>query len=288
MFLINIIAFILITLFIAIRFDTLMVKAVPVTMSIMVLVLYVLAFFRGLWLVDAIGVATLLLACIYIVRNREGRAAVLSAAKEKILSPTFIIFVLFSILMTAAVWDKLATWWDDINYWATDAKAIYYLSGFAGKYANVAPEFGDYPPGLSLVKWWFLHMDGRGFNEGLMFAGYYFLLFTFLAPLLGLLEKKKLPVTILGSVLLIFLPCTVEAFWCDGACADLIMGIIYGQVLISIAGINMPEVLGIRELTAEEKKWQYVKTTLFLSTMMLCKTTSFIWIIMSFGYSCGK
>ena len=71
------------------------------------------------------------------------------------------------VLLTGAVLltgNKIATWWDDLNFWATDVKALYALDGFAAKYTNAASEFGDYPPGIQLLKWWFVHFKaGRLF-----------------------------------------------------------------------------------------------------------------------------
>ena len=45
----------------------------------------------------------------------------------------------------------MVSWWDDYNFWATDVKSIFYRNGFADKYANAAPEFGDYPPGTQMM-----------------------------------------------------------------------------------------------------------------------------------------
>ena len=51
---------------------------------------------------------------------------------------------------------------------------MYALDGFAAKYTNSASDFGDYPQGIQLRKWWFVHLKPARFSAGLMFAGYYF------------------------------------------------------------------------------------------------------------------
>ena len=84
-----------------------------------------------------------------------------------------------TVVMTVCVSSKVVSWWDDYNFWATDVKSLFYLDGFAGKYANAAPEFGDYPPGTQMIKWWFMHFSPGRFREGLMFAGYYFMNLSF-------------------------------------------------------------------------------------------------------------
>ena len=76
-----------------------------------------------------------------------------------------------------------------MNFWATDVKGLWFLDGFAGKYGNVAPEFGDYPPAIQLFKWFFLHMSGGEYREGLGFAGYVCLNFILLLPLISKVDR---------------------------------------------------------------------------------------------------
>ena len=92
-------------------------------------------------------------------------------------------------------------------------KSIFYLDGFADRYENVAPEFGDYPPGTQMLKWWFLHLSPSEFREGLMFAGYYVCNLAFLVPLLERIRKKNVITMTIGAVLLWLFPSMVEAFW---------------------------------------------------------------------------
>jgi len=294
MFLINIVALLLTVLFIAVYFDIKMVKAMPMGVASMLLLLYILASFKGLKLIDLVGICIISAFVIYIFRMQKNkRNDYLKNLAKKMLEPSFLVYIVVTFIMIFAVRNKLTTWWDDYNFWSTDAKAVYYLSGFAGKYRNAASEFGDYPPMLTLIKWWFLHMKTSGFDEGLMFGGYYFFLWTFLSPLLELIENKSKILLIPGAILLILLPCTVEAFWCDGACADLCMGIIYGRLLICITEMNLPKLLG-KNHTAEsgdlgkasKLNLVYIQIFLFLSVMMLCKTTSFIWASFLFIYWC--
>lgn len=119
---------------------------------------------------------------------------------------------------------------------------MYALDGFAAKYTNAASEFGDYPPGIQLLKWWFVHLKPDGFSEGLMFAGYYFGVFVFLTPLLSRLDEalqtdrrtvKQLFWTVVLVVCLAAFPSMTETFYLGGMCADLVMAVIYGVILMS-------------------------------------------------------
>ena len=141
----------------------------PMTISGLILLLYGLAFLGKLSLVDWISTGILVGIVVYVSKNwkQNGKENVNELIAE-LLSWKSILLLLSMILITFLVKDKATFWWDDINYWAVDAKALYYNDGFAGKYGNVAPEFGDYPPAIQLFKWFFLHLSSS-FREGLMF-----------------------------------------------------------------------------------------------------------------------
>ena len=267
-------AFLLLLIAFSVKFDKKLVEVLPVTLCVEILLLYVLAFFKALSFVDVVGIALILACIIYIIRlNNEDRKTLFGKIIDKLNDPSWWVFVVMMILIYIGVKEKLITWWDDLNFWGTDVKAIFYDNGFAGKYLNVAPEFGDYPPGTQLVKWMFLHLDPGGFNEGLMFTGYYFFIFSFLAPFIALFEKKGVKGiigTILSGAVLFILPSCVEAFYLDGCCADICMAMAFGAFLVGAV--------------KEDRRFEMISGTLYLSVMVLCKNTSFIWLIYAFVF----
>ncbi len=185
MFLFSITAFFIFILYIAWRFKISMVEAAPVGSALLILGLYPLAFFRILSFSDYLSAAVTGLCVFCFVRLTPGRQKeLLGFVKREIVSPATLTALVMTAVMAIGVSGKAVSWWDDYNFWATDAKALFFLDGFAPKYTNVAAEFGDYPPGTQLMKWWFLHFWPGEFREGLMFAGYYFLNLSFLFPLL--------------------------------------------------------------------------------------------------------
>lgn len=75
-----------------------------------------------------------------------------------------------------------------------------------------------------------------------MFAGYYFGVFVFLTPLLSRLDEalqtdrrtvKQLFWTVVLVVCLAAFPSMTETFYLGGMCADLVMAVIYGVILMS-------------------------------------------------------
>ncbi len=256
-------------LWMADRFKVSLVEAMPVFMCMLVLVLYGLAMIRHLSWIDGIaaGVAGLFAVRIIGMRKEE-RSGFCRACMKNMTQPSFIAAAGLLLAITLCVSGKAVTWWDDINFWAADVKSLYYLDGFAGKYGNVAPEFGDYPPGAQLAKWWFLHFSPDTFREGLAFAGYYVMNMVFLLPLLRGLKGRNLPVMALTGAALWFFPSIAEVYGYDGFCADLTMACIYGGYLLAVT-----------DREDKQDLFYYGRLALYLSVLVLVKSIGFVWAL---------
>lgn len=267
MFVIHIVAFLFLILFISWKFRIQLVEAVPVGSSLLVLLLYLLSFFRLLSFSDFIAGACLAGFAFYVLRLPvEQRKEVGAFVRRELLSPSALTALGMAAVVAVCVSGKVVSWWDDYNFWATDVKSLFYLDGFAPKYTNVAAEFGDYPPGTQMLKWWFLHFSPSEFKEGLMFAGYYFMNLAFLFPLLKGMKKRNIFMMAAGAATLWFFPAVAEVFWCDGCCADLTMAVVYGAFLTAVI-----------DQKGHGRLFYYGRQALFLMVLVLCKNTGFIW-----------
>lgn len=263
---VHIIAFFALILYIAYREKETLVDVIPAAACILILFLYGLAFPNALWLSDYLAAAGCIAFGIFCIsRKRKGEKEFFSFCRKELTCPGTIMALVLLILVPVLTGSKVVTWWDDYNFWATDVKSIFYLNGFAEKYQNVAAEFGDYPPGTQMLKWWFLHFYPGEFKEGLMFAGYYFMNLCFLVPLLKHLKKWNIPLMLLMIAALWLFPSCVEAFGYDGCCADLTMAVIYGAFLVSVLDTN------------HSRQFYYGRAALLLMVLILCKNTGFMW-----------
>ena len=164
MFLVQTAALLVFILAIAWRFKIRFVESIPVGCCLLVLGLYVLSFTGHLTLSDVLAVIWLIFAAVYVFWiPREKRKKLAGFCAGELLEGGAIAAVAMTVIVTICVGGKAVSWWDDYNFWATDVKSLFYLDGFAGKYANVAAEFGDYPPGTQMMKWWFLHFSPKEF-----------------------------------------------------------------------------------------------------------------------------
>lgn len=255
-------------------FKVSLVEAIPVFICVLTLVLYGLAMLHHLSWIDRIAGIVTGLSVVWIVsRKKEERSRICRLCLEKMAEPSFITAAILLLVVVICVSGKVVSWWDDINFWATDVKSLYYLDGFAGKYGNVAPEFGDYPPGAQLIKWWFLHFDRHTFREGLAFAGYYVMNLAFLLPLLRALKGRNPIVMFLMAAALWFFPSIAEVYGYDGFCADLTMACIYGGFLLAV--------------TDQEEKsalFYYGRLALYLGVLVLIKSIGFVWALFGLAF----
>ena len=285
-------AFLLIACLLALRFEKQLTAVLPSATCILILTLYVLAFFRRLSWIDYFSTAIVVGAVLRVLfLSGEKKKKLFAQLRELFFAPSAIAAM---VLLTGAVLltgNKIATWWDDLNFWATDVKALYALDGFAAKYTNAASEFGDYPPGIQLLKWWFVHLKPDGFSEGLMFAGYYFGVFVFLTPLLSRLDEslqtdrrtvKQLFWTVVLVVCLAAFPSMTETFYLGGMCADLVMAVIYGVILMSCLEDRAAPgadtaTADIADAASRSRIFSNLRIALYLGVLVLVKSVGFLW-----------
>ena len=266
---INIIAVVLCLFILAYYWKESLVEVWPVVICGLVFVLYVLAMLRHLSRIDGIGILVIFGFVIWLFhRGKEERKSFGKVCLNNVTQPSFITAVLLVGIVAICAAGKVVTWWDDVNFWATDVKSLYYLDGFAGKYGNVAPEFGDYPPGAQLIKWWFLHLSPEKFREGLAFVGYYVMNLSFMLPVLRKLKGRNVPVMLLMAAALWFLPSIAEVYGYEGFCADLTMACIYGGYLFAVT-----------QNEGKKDSIYYTRLGLYLSVLVLVKSVGFIWAV---------
>lgn len=251
---------------------------IPVGVCLLVLVLYGLSLVNGLLWWDYLALFFCFLLAVRFVRaGREGRKRGRAFVLEELKKPGNMIALILLVSVPVLVSGKAVSWWDDYNFWATDAASVFYLNGFADKYCNVAAEFGDYPPGTQMIKWWFLHFSPGQFREGLLFSGYYFMNLAFLVPLLTYVRRWNIPLMVLSGAALWLFPSTVEVFGYDGCCADLTMAVVYGSFLVSVMDDK-----------GHSRGFYYGRQALLLMVLVLCKNTGFLWagFGLLFDYGC--
>lgn len=316
---IQIAAFVAVTIAIGFYFREALVKAVPVTVCLLVVELYILSFMDALQFSGIAAVLILAAALVYLWIHEKERRNIGKYLLTELHKPGTIAAIILLAAVPILASGKAVSWWDDLNFWATDVKSIYYRNGFAGKYGNAAPEFGDYPPATQLVKWWFLHMNPGSYEEGLQFSGYYFMNLAFLVPLLDFLpqvqemqlallkikhfknkestaknsiavrngkgiaenlqESSKLPAIIANIVLTVL---SAAAIWLFPSCVETFAydGCCADLTMAVVYGAFLST--AVQATTPATEFLQYYGTlSLYSMVLILCKNTGFIWVAFS-------
>lgn len=275
---INFGALIAISAFLSIRYHDSLVQTLPVTLCSIGAVLYVLAFFHRLHWITAILAAGLLFLCVVFLREvrRAGFRQALRTACGPFREPQFWINAAALVIIVLLVNYRQILEWDAYNFWGPDIKSLYYRNGFAGRLSNVSSAYGDYPPNVQLMIWWFLHSFGR-FDEGLLFGGSYFYGYVLLFSLTDRIRLKrpaqKIAVGALSTAVLVLLPSVVDTSWYRTLCVDPLMAILWGCLLCAV----------VLEHACTDG-FQYYKCLVFLSAITLTKSIGFLWAV--FGIVC--
>lgn len=264
-------------LWLAYFFRVTLVEILPVFVCMLSLVLYLLAMLHHLSWIDALAAAVVAVFLIWFLKKtRQEKKVFRKTCLQNVTSASFVTAFLLLLVVAVCTSGKVVSWWDDINFWASDVKSLYYLNGFAGKYGNVSPEFGDYPPGAQVIKWWFLHLNPQVFREGLAFVGYYTMNMVFLFPLLKKLRGWNVPVMVLTAAALWLFPSIAEVYGYDGFCADLTMACIYGGFLLAVTQLGESTEGRCDRRTS---LFLYGRCGLYLGVLVLVKSVGFVWAL---------
>ena len=253
------------------RYRENLLDTIAFSTAILILMLYVLAFFRGMKCISIICAVYIIFETVIAIRKKRVRDIV-----KTFYNPVFLAFIAVNVAVIFLTSDQIFTWWDDINFWSSDAKQMFFMNGFPGKYGNVSPEFGDYPPITSIFKWIFLNLSPKKYNESLQFAGYFVLNAVFLLPLVSCVEKSEVSskktgnniIRILFLLCVLLMPGVFSGIIYYGTPSDITMGIIYGALL-----------LGIWEQDGHDPFFYYSRIALYTSLLLLTKSVGIEWAI---------
>lgn len=189
MFIFTLTAITLASLIIAYKFDITLSESLGPSCIMAITVMYVAAFFRGLYVVDLISIALIVFMTLWIVKNRLMSQILKRLATVQNLSVLVTIILIICFLLKEYVHFMGVD-----AFYAADIKALYALGGFAPRLGNVFPRFGDYPPAMQLWGWLIAHASSVSYHPGLYLTGYTCLDFILLIPLLNRASFKKISI----------------------------------------------------------------------------------------------
>jgi len=213
-----------------------LLEVFPFFLCALGLALYPLAFLHAMSMIDWLLLAAGAGALIYIAARtrRKGKHALLSELRRQFCDTHLWVCAGILLLMVWLLRGEQILEWDAYNFWGPDVKSLFYRDGFAPKFSNPAPEFGDYPPFTQFIWWWALHLAGTYQEQYIFFAHYILgaaLLFSAADRFRGGKGWCGFTVSLLACTGAVILPGAACTSWFRSVYVDPVMAMLFGTVL---------------------------------------------------------
>lgn len=272
---VSVAALLVIAFALAWRYQDTMLGVLPLLLCGMGLVLYVLAYFNAMSLIDWLWLLGGILALVLLIRmtKKNGGAALKKELRRVFLDPHLWCAVIILAAVCLCLRGEQILEWDGYNFWGPDTKSFFYRDGYAPKYSNAASKFGDYTPMPQLIWWWFTHLAGE-YQERYVFMGYYIfgalLLFAVADRFRFEGRWKNLTAAVLSCVMVFVLPGVADTAWFRALCVDPLMAMLFGLVL------SLTVCRG-----REEASFRKAKIIIFLMCLTLIKSIGILWSVLA-------
>lgn len=240
-----------------------LVETIPVIFSLFVLLLYILAFFNRMWLIDYAALLGLIFS-VYLLYKKKMLQELIRQLRE----PSFLIFAVVVVLGMILLSARGIVTHDDWSFWMVDIKSLYCLEGYAAKGFNCSPQYGDYPPAMQLVAVWLMHSLGK-FQEGYAYSAYFLIMQVYMAPLL--VKVPRNPVVCLGAVVWMFVIFSYGPDILLSLSPDFLMGLVYGCALLFI-------------FSRGKESFEQFDIAAVLSVLVLMKSIGFQWALFALAF----
>ena len=234
---INAIAFFLTILYLSARLRRQFTDILPIITLAGMLLLSSLAMVGHLAWIDCCSavlcVALVALLLFDLLRSQKSAKALWRGFCQYSLTSGLLLFILLAAFFWFAA-EPMTVWWrDDLAHWGLNVKSLWYSDGLVSGSQHLNERFGDYPPGVQVLTWLVMHIQGAWSEQAL-----YFTLFTtyavFLLPLFRSLTWKWFYLLPLVFILCIAIPTwgNVLSFVFLGI--DTTLSLCFGYVLVLV------------------------------------------------------
>lgn len=141
------------------------------------------------------------------------------------------------LLLAAGLWwgcrERLVWFADEVNYWAAEAKSLWYFRGFVGGDLCLDAEYASYLPGLPLLEWAAMRAAGV-WNDGTLYFAQYLTCCVLLLPLTERIRWRQwywMPVFCASALAV---PTVFNAFAYAYLGADVALGCAFAYALVEL------------------------------------------------------
>lgn len=219
------------------RYRRRMEETLPAMICITLPVLFLLAAFRLLWLVDILALLFVLtfLGMVggALWRKKTSVHALWHFAKSFLLTPGLVAAFLTGILLWYLTSARFVYYSDDLNYWAVQTKSLWYSDGLLDAAHHCALRYSSYTPGTPLMMWWYMNIAGE-WLENVLYFGLFYTNALLLLPFMRNSSFRKwyaIPIFILAALAG---PTALSAFPYWLLSSDASLGFLLGYVLCQL------------------------------------------------------
>ena len=208
---------------------------------------------KGAYIVITIAIISFILCFFYICSNRK-------KVIENILTPGFVMFILFFVMSWWAQRGRMLTSWDEFSHWGTVVKNMHIFNALSN-HPEATTICKGYPPATALFEYFWIKVS-RGYAEGNLYRAMNILYFSLMIPIFTNVRWKDYSKILVRVVLILILPLAFYQDFYTNILVDAILGIMFAGILI-----NYYE----NEMSA----FKFVYISLALFTLTITKSSGF-------------
>ncbi len=178
----------------------------PATVLALMVLLTALAMCGALLLITPIMVGLFAFLCLWtladLLRKRLGARAMLMDLRTYALTPGLLLFGGLAVFFWYTAWPMTVWWRDDLAQWALSVKSLWHAGGLVDGAHLLNERFGDYPPGVQVLQWLWMHAGGA-WSEQALYGALFGTYAAFLMPLASRIPWRRwylLPLVWIGFV----------------------------------------------------------------------------------------
>lgn len=216
-------------------------EALPITVFSIILIQYVFALLGNLRLGAYAVFVSATILILYSILNVIAKKAY-KMFLSYFLTPGFLIFVMFYVVLNLANVGKLASTWDEFSHWADVVKVMSTINDLATNPFS-GSSFKSYVPAMSLFQYnlqvlnQIIKQDATAFSEWRLYLCYQVATYALLFPVYKNIGWKSFYKAILAGVAIFLLPSMFNGFY-NVIYIDVYLGILAGFALFLLINID--------------------------------------------------
>lgn len=206
----------------------------------------------GVYIVIGLSCLAIIYTIYDIIKNKKIKETI-----QNIITPGFLVFVLFYIFFIIVHRGRLCVGWDEFSHWGDVVKAMFNINDFSTNPESMSM-FKSYPPGMSIFQYFWMVIGGI-FREWYLYISYQIFAIALILPVFKNVNWKQIIKIICLSLLILFIPTIIYSGYYEVIYIDAIVGIMFGYVLSNILLVKV------------YNKFDILKLSLSLSLLILLK-----------------